>query len=51
VALKVETGSGVDEWGKQYGGCCFCGPFLYFGTFLLLKKRVFVLGIVGLCKV
>jgi hypothetical protein len=22
----MEMGSGVGEWGKQCGGCYFCGP-------------------------
>jgi hypothetical protein len=36
VALKGEMGSGVGEWGKQCGGCCFCGPCVCLGIFLLL---------------
>jgi hypothetical protein len=36
VALKVEMGSEVGEWRKQCGGCCFCGPCVCLGIFLLL---------------
>jgi hypothetical protein len=36
VALKVEMGSGVGEGEMQCVGCCFCGPCLCLGIFLLL---------------
>jgi hypothetical protein len=48
VALKLEMGNGMYEWGKQQcGGCCFCGPPVCLGIFLLLYKWVFVLGTTG----
>jgi hypothetical protein len=46
MALNVEMGSGVGEWGKLFGDCFFCGPSLCLVIFLLLK-RVLVLGIAG----
>jgi hypothetical protein len=36
VALKGEIGSGMGERVKQYGSCCFCGPCVCLGIFLLL---------------
>jgi hypothetical protein len=36
VALKVEVGSGVGEWGKWGRGYGFCGPCVCLGAFLLL---------------
>jgi hypothetical protein len=26
---KWEMESGVGEWGKQCGGCCFCDPCMF----------------------
>jgi hypothetical protein len=54
VALKVEVGSGVGEWGKQCWGCWFLWSLCVFGcisVFVVEGGYVRDCSGLGLCKV
>jgi hypothetical protein len=48
MAIKVEMGNGVGEWGKQCGGCCFCAPCVCLGVFVAMEEGVCVRDCRGL---
>jgi hypothetical protein len=54
VALKVEIGSGVGEWGKQCGGLLFLWSLCVFGYIsVVVEEGVYFRNCrgLGLCKV